>query len=584
MNILSGVLGILVILLGFLVWIQQKKIQSLLSSEETTKSHTSTITTGRDCARISEFSDSYLREVSQSSFILERIHLDMKEITSRAQDLTASLEEQSASVTLLNDFVESTFETVQENLNHTREITDLSRRSTDVIVDKQDYILQSVSQFRVIQSQLTESAGTVKTLQERSSQAETLIENIARISSQTNLLALNAAIEAARAGEHGRGFAVVAEEVRKLADDTNHVVNQIISLLREIQAGAKNTGQALNDSLDSIEAQSKNLGESAEGMREVVGLSKQISEENSRIYDQTSGVVSSLENVRDLMGNMSSTIEELAHTCCSVSESITSESHAVDLLGSAFGSLDRLNADLLTLSQSYNDDSVWTVAYSPELPISYLDEKSKKVTGLDVEIIEEALKSQGLPVKSYLLPWNQCLDLAGRGLIDSIGSFSQSVEREKQFRFSVPYREGMPFLFISPADSPKRISRYEDLRGLRIGVMEGYAYTEQFARDTQLKKDICLNEETLFKKLDARQIDTLILDEGVAKFMIKRLKNQNKIRIEAFTLQDKNLSHIHLGVAHTSSKANRMEQFEKGLDAIRANGTLGQIQKKYFSE
>ncbi|MGQ3176173.1 MAG: methyl-accepting chemotaxis protein, partial [Blastomonas fulva] len=57
----------------------------------------------------------------------------------------------------------------------------------------------------------------------------------------TNLLALNATIEAARAGEAGRGFAVVAQEVKNLANQTQHAaasveqrLGSIASMTREV--------------------------------------------------------------------------------------------------------------------------------------------------------------------------------------------------------------------------------------------------------------------------------------------------------------------------------------------------------------
>ena len=69
----------------------------------------------------------------------------------------------------------------------------------------------------------------------KSEQIGAIVHTITGIAEQTNLLALNAAIEAARAGEQGRGFAVVAEEVRKLAEESQHAAAEISELIGAIQ-------------------------------------------------------------------------------------------------------------------------------------------------------------------------------------------------------------------------------------------------------------------------------------------------------------------------------------------------------------
>jgi methyl-accepting chemotaxis protein len=214
----------------------------------------------------------------------------------------------------------------QEIVNAVAESAESAERTADVASSAHEaaqHGVQAAEQANQAMQSVTESSQAVteaiRQLAEKSEQIGMIVQTITAIAGQTNLLALNAAIEAARAGEQGRGFAVVAEEVRKLAEDSQHAAREISELIGAMQTettkavavvedGAKRThdgaavveqtreaflsiGQAVDDMnarIGQIAAASQQISASATSMQHNVGEVAAVAEASSASTEQVS--------------------------------------------------------------------------------------------------------------------------------------------------------------------------------------------------------------------------------------------------------------------------------------------------------
>jgi len=191
-------------------------------------------------------------------------------------------------------------------------------RAEKQVVGKEGQILHLTaevdSRIGDFNEQIRRALTELEELREKSITITKAVSQIIGIADKTNMLSLNASIEASKAGEAGRGFAVVAQQIRKLADLTRTVSDQVNTLMRESnQAVATNVqmAQGMVQGYREIMEQSERIRQMVEANTEAM---EEVTKSHKEIQDGVAGVDRTIRTILEVSRDLREMTNNLAKT------------------------------------------------------------------------------------------------------------------------------------------------------------------------------------------------------------------------------------------------------------------------------
>lgn len=221
----------------------------------------------------------------------------------------------------------------------------------------------------------------------------------------------------------------------------------------------------------------------------------------------------------------------------------------------------------------------WNVASLDWQPFSG---KTIPEGGAGIAVLRAALKAEGIDLNVEFYPWSRAVD---QGRDPSYIGYYPSWPEDVVAGFTKsPVFFKSPVGFVEPKDKPLVWLQLEDLRGKKIGIVQGYGNTPEFmalVKSGVIKTEAVADDLTNVKKVAAGRLDGAFIDlinlDYYLKYDAKGIASGLRANPKIVTTKD-----LVLAINGESSNKNVAEIVKRGLSKIDPDKIIRDYMAKYL--
>lgn len=213
------------------------------------------------------------------------------------------------------------------------------------------------------------------------------------------------------------------------------------------------------------------------------------------------------------------------------------------------------------------------------------DRFGKAEEGLSLALMEAIFSRLGVAVEIELLPQERMLHVLKSGAKDGATVISENAERSAYLDFSEPLLAKRGYVYYRADRQPPVVwEEFADLKGLRIGVVSGHNYGDEFkaaVTKSGLTVVTVSRERQLFAMLMAGRIDCLLsIDLSAGQYLLDPAL-RGKIVHAAKRYYDKD---YHIAFSKRSEARRLIPLVNEVIRRMRGDGTLDRLLAPYRLE